>query len=42
MFEAAVFLVVIALGAVVVKLFEWRQDVLYGSYLKPDDHSELH
>lgn len=41
-FLAVIFLSVFALGAVVVKLYEWRQDVLYGPYLRPDDPSELH
>ena len=40
MFEVALFFVVVAMGAVVVKLYEWRQDVLYGPYLRPDDPSE--
>jgi hypothetical protein len=32
--EAIVFLVfVVAIGAVVVKVYEWRQDVLYGPYV---------
>ena len=28
--------VVIGLGALFVKLYEWRQDVLYGPYIRPD------
>ena len=32
--EAILFLCfVVAMGAVVVKLYEWRQDVLYGPYV---------
>ena len=31
----------IVAGAAVVKLYEWRQDVLYGPYLKRDDPSEF-
>ena len=41
MFEVALFFVVVAMGAVIVKLYKWRQDVLYGPYLRPDDPSEL-
>ena len=29
--------VVLATGAVIVKAYEWHQDVLYGPYLKPLD-----
>ena len=29
----------IVLGVAVVKLYEWRQDVLYGPYLKPFDET---
>jgi hypothetical protein len=28
---------VVATGAVIVKAYEWHQDVLYGPYLKRDD-----
>jgi hypothetical protein len=32
--ETIVFLVfVVAVGAIVVKVYEWRQDVLYGPYI---------
>jgi hypothetical protein len=32
--ETIVFLVfVVAVGAVVIKVYEWRQDVLYGPYV---------
>jgi hypothetical protein len=35
--EAILFLAfVFALGVVVVKLYEWRQDVLYGPYIGRD------
>ena len=34
---------VFAMGAVVVKLYEWRQDVLYGPYISqgPDKNSKV-
>jgi hypothetical protein len=36
--EAILFLVLItASGAAAVKLYEWRQDVLYGPYIRPTD-----
>jgi hypothetical protein len=36
--ETILFLVfVTAVGAAVVKAFEWRQDVLYGPYIRPAD-----
>jgi hypothetical protein len=36
MTELAVFFaIVLATGGVVVKLYEWRQDVLYGRYIAP-------
>jgi hypothetical protein len=35
---AVFFAVVAALGATIVKLYEWRQDVLHGPYLTRDDH----
>ena len=28
---------VTALGAGIVKVYEWRQDVLYGPYIRPTD-----
>jgi hypothetical protein len=28
---------VVIVGAAVVKAYEWRHDVLYGPYIKPDD-----
>jgi hypothetical protein len=32
--ETIVFVVfVVAVGAIVVKVYEWRQDVLYGPYI---------
>jgi hypothetical protein len=39
-FELAVLFAVVALmGAIIVKVYEWRQDVLYGPYLRRfDDH----
>jgi hypothetical protein len=36
--EAILFLAfVTALGTGAVKLYEWRQDVLYGPYIRPTD-----
>ena len=38
MIETIIFLaLVVAVGAIVVKAFEWRQDVLYGPYIGRDD-----
>jgi hypothetical protein len=28
---------VTAVGAAIVKVYEWRQDVLYGPYIRPTD-----
>jgi hypothetical protein len=30
------FVIVLALAAPAVKLYEWRQDVLYGRYMAPE------
>jgi len=39
--EAALFLSFVAIaGAIVVKVFERRQDVLYGPYLRQNDRTE--
>jgi hypothetical protein len=39
MIEVTIFLaVVLALGTMAVNIYEWRRDLLNGSYLKPDDH----
>jgi hypothetical protein len=36
--ETLLFLVfVAAVGATIVKIYEWRQDVLYGPYIRPID-----
>jgi hypothetical protein len=37
--EVALFLSFVAIiaGAIVVKAYEWRQDVLYGPYIKQND-----
>jgi hypothetical protein len=36
--ETTLFLVfVTAVGAAIVKVYEWRQDVLYGPYIRPTD-----
>ena len=32
---------VFAIGAIVVRIFEWRQDVLYGPYIRPFDPREM-
>jgi hypothetical protein len=38
MIETIIFLaLVVGVGAIVVKAFEWRQDVLYGPYIGRDD-----
>jgi hypothetical protein len=39
---AVLFAVVAVLGVTVVKLYEWRQDVLHGPYLGRDDRFEIH
>ena len=31
---------VVAVSAAVVKVYEWRQDVLYGPYLRQSDYSK--
>ena len=31
---------VLAVSAAIVKVYEWRQDVLYGPYLKQSDYSK--
>jgi hypothetical protein len=43
MVELAIFtaLAVIA-SAAAAKLYEWRQDVLHGRYIRPDDPYEVH
>jgi hypothetical protein len=36
--ETILFLVfVAAVGGAIVKIYEWRQDVLYGPYIRPAD-----
>ena len=36
--EAILFLIfVAAVGAAIVKIYEWRHDVLYGPYIRPAD-----
>lgn len=36
MIEMILFLtLVVAMGAIIVKAYEWRQDVLYGPYIGP-------
>jgi hypothetical protein len=41
--ETLVFLAfVVAIGAVVVKIYEWRQNVLYGRYLGPRSERSRH
>jgi hypothetical protein len=42
LFEASVFLMLVAgLMGLIVKAYEWRQDVLYGPYLRPDDQLDI-
>ncbi len=42
-FEMVLFLVVVvAIGAVIAKVYEWRQDVLYGRYIRRDDQFGSH
>jgi hypothetical protein len=38
---AVLFAVVAAMGGAVVKAYEWRQDVLYGPYLRHDDRFDI-
>lgn len=41
--ETIVFLVFVSTaGVAIVKLYEWRQDVLYGPYIRPTDRRETH
>jgi hypothetical protein len=41
--EAILFLVfVVAIGAALVKVFEWRQDVLYGRYVRRSSEQSQH
>jgi hypothetical protein len=35
---AVLFAVVAVMGATIVKVYEWRQDVLYGPYLRRFDN----
>ena len=36
--ESVLFITFVAIvGAAIVKAYEWRQDVLYGPYMKPID-----
>jgi hypothetical protein len=40
--EAILFLVFVAVvGAAIVKVYEWRQDVLYGPYIQPADRRQI-
>ena len=37
--EAALFFAFVAIvGTLMVKVYEWRQDVLYGPYIRQNDH----
>lgn len=37
--EVALFFAFVAIvGTLIVKLYEWRQDVLYGPYIRQNDH----
>jgi hypothetical protein len=41
-FEAILFLLTIAaMMGLCLKVYEWRQDVLYGPYLRPDDQLDI-
>jgi hypothetical protein len=41
-FEAGIFLLMIAgVMGLIVKAYEWRQDVLYGPYLRRDDQRDI-
>ncbi len=41
--ELAVLLALVAaMGGLIVKVYEWRQDVLYGPYLRHDDRFDGH
>jgi hypothetical protein len=41
--EVTIFVaLVLALGASVVKIYEWRRDVLFGPYLKRDSRFDTH
>ena len=40
--EVALFFAFVAIvGTLIVKLYEWRQDVLYGPYIRQNDHHRL-
>jgi hypothetical protein len=38
---AVLFAVVAVLGAAIVKLYEWRQDVLHGPYVRRDEPLDI-
>jgi len=38
----ALFAIVAVIGIGIVKIYEWRQDVLYGPYLRREDRFEIH
>jgi hypothetical protein len=39
--EAALFLSFVTVaGAIIVKAYEWRQDVLYGPYIRQNDRNK--
>ena len=41
-FEAGIFLLMITgVMGLIVKTYEWRQDVLYGPYLRRDDQRDI-
>jgi hypothetical protein len=41
--EAIVFLaLVVVAGAIIVRVYEWRQDVLYGPYIDPRSERNRH
>jgi hypothetical protein len=38
----ALFAIVAVMGISIVKVYDWRQDVLYGPYLRREDGFEIH
>jgi hypothetical protein len=41
--ELAVFVAIVAaMGGAIVKVYEWRQDVLYGPLVRRDDRFDVH
>jgi hypothetical protein len=38
---AVLFAIVAVIGLITVKIYEWRQDVLHGPYLRRDDRIDI-